>query len=78
MLKNFYQIEMGTSCLILQAETKQEILADKWIALAVQTGRGKDQARVQLLMDEADIDRGLLNSIFDRYSLDKRWIPWTT
>lgn len=43
MLRNFYQIEMGTSGLILQAETKQEILADKWIALAFRPNRIKQR-----------------------------------
>ncbi len=43
MLKNYYQIEMGTSGLILQAESKQEILADKWIALAFRPNRIKQR-----------------------------------
>lgn len=43
MLKNYYQIDMGTSGLILQAETKQEILADKWVALAFRPNRIKQR-----------------------------------
>jgi len=59
--------------------TKTWVLSPEYlIALAVQTGRRKDQSRVQLLLEEANINMVLLKSIFDKYSLDKRWIPWTT
>jgi len=41
MLRNIYGIEMGTSGLILQAESREEILADKFIALALRSNRMK-------------------------------------
>lgn len=41
MLLNPYGIEMGTSGLILQVESREEIFADKWIALALRPNRIK-------------------------------------
>lgn len=43
MLHNYYGIEMGTSGLIVQAESREEILADKLIALALRSGRIKNR-----------------------------------
>jgi predicted nucleotidyltransferase component of viral defense system len=39
MLKNYYGVDMGTSGLILQVESREEILADKLNALALRQGR---------------------------------------
>lgn len=39
LLRNPYGIDMGTEGLILQAQTREEILADKWIALALRPNR---------------------------------------
>jgi len=41
MLRNIYGVDMGTSGLILQAESREEILADKFIALALRSNRIK-------------------------------------
>jgi hypothetical protein len=41
MLRNIYGINMGTDGLILQVQTREEILADKWIALAFRPNRLK-------------------------------------
>ena len=41
MLRNIYGIDMGTSGLILQAESREEILADKIMALALRLNRIK-------------------------------------
>jgi len=41
MLRNIYGINMGTEGLILQIQTREEILADKWIALAFRPNRIK-------------------------------------
>lgn len=41
MLRNIYGINMGTEGLILQAQTREEILSDKWIALAFRPNRIK-------------------------------------
>ena len=43
MLRNLYGVDMGTAGLILQAESREEILADKLIALAFREGRIKNR-----------------------------------
>lgn len=43
MLRNSYGIDLGTSGLILQAESREEILADKIIALAFRENRIKNR-----------------------------------
>jgi predicted nucleotidyltransferase component of viral defense system len=43
MLRNLYGVEMGTSGLILQAQSREEILADKIIALAFRENRVKNR-----------------------------------
>lgn len=41
MLRNFYGVDMGTAGLILQAESREEIFADKIIAFALRPNRIK-------------------------------------
>jgi len=43
MLRNPYGVEMGTSGLILQAQSREEILADKFIAFALRPNRLKNR-----------------------------------
>ncbi len=43
VLYNHYGVEMGTSGLIIQAQSKQEILADKFIALGLRPNRIKNR-----------------------------------
>lgn len=43
MLRNHYDVDMGTSGLILQVESREEILADKLVALALRPGRIKNR-----------------------------------
>lgn len=43
MLHNHYGVDMGTAGLIVQAESREEILADKLIALALRPGRIKNR-----------------------------------
>jgi predicted nucleotidyltransferase component of viral defense system len=43
MLRNIYGVEMGTSGLIIQAQSREEILADKIIALALRANRLKNR-----------------------------------
>jgi predicted nucleotidyltransferase component of viral defense system len=43
MLRNLYGVDMGTSGLILQAQSREEILADKIIALAFRPNRIKNR-----------------------------------
>jgi predicted nucleotidyltransferase component of viral defense system len=39
LLRNHYGVDMGSDGLIVQAESRQEILADKWVALAMRPNR---------------------------------------
>lgn len=43
MLRNLYGIDLGTSGLILQAQSREEILADKMLALAFRENRLKNR-----------------------------------
>ncbi len=43
LLRNHYGIEMGTSGLIVQVESREEILADKMVALALRANRIKNR-----------------------------------
>jgi predicted nucleotidyltransferase component of viral defense system len=43
MLRNHYGVEMGTSGLIIQAQSREEILADKLVALALRANRLKNR-----------------------------------
>ncbi len=43
MLRNHYGVEMGTSGLILQAQSREEILADKMVALVLRPNRLKSR-----------------------------------
>lgn len=43
MLRNLYGVDLGTSGLILQAQSREEILADKIIALALRENRIKNR-----------------------------------
>lgn len=43
MLSNHYGVDMGTGGLIVQAESREEILADKLVALALRPGRLKNR-----------------------------------
>jgi predicted nucleotidyltransferase len=45
------------------------------IAICIQTGREKDRERVRLLRDVSEIDRAYLESILDRYKLERNWLP---
>ncbi len=43
MLRNHYGVDMGTSGLILRAQSREEILADKFVALALRPNRMKNR-----------------------------------
>ena len=43
MLRNVYDVDMGTSGLIIQAQSREEILADKIVALALRPHRIKNR-----------------------------------
>lgn len=50
--------------------------AEHLIAIALQTGRPKDRARVELLRSEAKLDLALLDDILRRHGLAYRWAEW--
>ncbi len=43
LLRNLYDVEMGTSGLIIQAQSREEILADKMVALTLRPNRIKNR-----------------------------------
>jgi hypothetical protein len=43
------------------------------IAIALKTGRAKDHARVNLLLEEAEVDERRLHEILGRHGLQGRW-----
>jgi predicted nucleotidyltransferase component of viral defense system len=43
MLRNMYEVDMGTAGLIIQAQSRQEILADKLLAFALRPNRLKNR-----------------------------------
>jgi len=43
VLRNYYEVDMGTSGLIIQAQSREEILADKLIAFALRPNRLKNR-----------------------------------
>lgn len=43
MLHNYYGVDMGTSGLIVQVESREEILADKLLAFSLRSGRIKNR-----------------------------------
>lgn len=43
MLRNHYGVDMGTSALIIQAQSREEILADKMVAFAFRANRMKNR-----------------------------------
>jgi len=47
-------------------------------AIAVQTGRGKDRARLPLFMESEALDHRRLDGILARYGLTERWMQWTS
>ena len=46
------------------------------IAIALQTGRAKDRARVSLLMEQATMEMDYLRLVLKRHKLDKEFAKW--
>jgi hypothetical protein len=57
--------------------TTRVFSAEHLVAVAVQTRRGKDRARVQIFLDANAIDRSRLSDILTRFGLEDRWKIWT-
>ncbi len=51
--------------------------AEHLVAISLQTGREKDRQRVGMFLEQADLDRALLDSVLDRYELTEKWNQWT-
>jgi len=47
------------------------------IAIALRTGRAKDKARVNLLMEQANMDNDYLRLVLDRHNLEDEFVKWT-
>ena len=75
MLKNYYEIDMGTSGLILNIETEDEILADKIVALALRPNRIKNQDIwdiIWLNQKNIDLNADLVYKKLDDRNIDKK------
>lgn len=53
------------------------VRAEHLIAVALQTGRSKDRARVAMLREQASLDLNLLADILKRHELEEKWKLWT-
>jgi hypothetical protein len=63
---------------ILYEQTPSRVLrAEHLAAIALQTGREKDRARVRLLREEARLDKDYLLGVLARHGLEARWKQWT-
>ena len=84
LLRNHYGVDMGTDALVIRAQSREEILADKWLALALRPNRVqyrdvwdilwllRQRQRLEPALLHAKIeDRGLALSAFF-VSLDAR------
>ena len=52
--------------------------AEHLVAIAVQTGRGKDRARVQSFRECDILDLTKLTDILKRHGLEEKWKHWTS
>jgi hypothetical protein len=57
--------------------TTRVLLAEHLVAVAVQTRRAKDRARVQMFLDADAIDMSRLSDILTRFGFEDRWKIWT-
>ena len=46
------------------------------IALFLKAGREKDKRKIDLLLEQAEVDRGKLGRILDKYGLSDLFRPW--
>jgi hypothetical protein len=53
------------------------VRAEYLIVICLQTGRTKDRARVEILCEQAQIDREILAAILKRHQLEEKWKLWT-
>ncbi len=61
---------MADTATLRYRDTEAKVVKAEYLAaIALQTGRAKDRERVIRLLEEAVIDRGLLNKILGRHGL---------
>ena len=49
------------------------ISAEHLVAIALETGRAKDHARILQFLEQGAVDREKLKDILERHGLSKRW-----
>ncbi len=54
------------------------LTADHLAAIAVQTGRSKDRARIPMFLDSGALNNQQLVAILARHGLTERWAQWTS
>jgi hypothetical protein len=70
LLRNTYGVDMGTGGLIIQVESREEILADKWVALAFRPNRIQYRDLWDILwLNRAGVD---LDGVLVRQKLEDR------
>ena len=52
--------------------------AEHLVAIALKTGRAKDQARTAQLLEQAPLDKALLTNILERHQLTEQWKKFKT
>lgn len=56
---------------------KTKVLTPEYlIALFLKAGREKDKRKIDLLLEQAEVDRGKLGRILDKYGLSDLFRPW--
>jgi hypothetical protein len=63
----------GAREVLYESSPSRVVCLEHLVAIAVQTGRNKDRARVRLFLEEGEIDRGLLDDILARHGLEAAW-----
>jgi hypothetical protein len=63
---------------VIYGSTKTRVVrAEHLAAIAVQTGRAKDRARLVMLREQASLDAARLDDILTRHGLTERYAQWT-
>jgi hypothetical protein len=60
---------------IYEGVSTRVLRVEHLIAICIQTGREKDRERVRLLREVSEIDHEYLESILNRYKLERNWLP---
>lgn len=63
--------------MLYEQTTTRVLRAEHLVAIAVQTGRGKDRERVRLLREQTELDMTFLAGVLARHGLELVWNRWT-